>query len=576
MIFPRNLLKVKIILLVLISTFSFFVANFRLLAQKKSVATSNASPSPKKKVKTFRVDFREKDIHDFLKAMSKIIGKNIIADESVKGKITVISPQRIPATRAFAYLTSVLAVKGYGVVVEDKLLRIISLKDAVAKGRLIHVGRKPLEKEWVRKNIVVTAILEVKHADPSRLAGILKRVTNKNTEIVDFKETNSLILTGGALEVDRLLRIIVRLDKPISEPDVETIPGGNIYIVRLKNMESDKIEATLKKITLPPSLLPQGKQRRENKAAVRSKKIEVVSHPESNSIIYVGNKQEWRVIKDLIKKIDVNRDQILLEVLIAEVRENNVNQFGLDLRYSKADGAFSTQFNSGIASKAASALGQGATVQNIFNSLAGFSLGFFDGSILGILNANKANDNFLVLSAPQILTLNNQEAEIDVGQDVPVQTSQRTLSASSQDTINQFDYRPTGVKLKVTPRINSNQEITLKLNQEIKEVSGSTAGAIALPQFTKREIKTTIKVDNEQTIVIGGLISTNRSKEVVKVPLLGDIPLLGYLFKRSTTQIRRTNLLVFITPHILTDRAIADKFTKELKESQTKQFKGIK
>ena len=572
----------SIISLIFVFTFSFFViGSFQLFAQKKSAVTSKTPPHKKKKIKTFRVDFREKNIHDFLKAMSKIIGKNIIADESVRGKITVISPQRIPATRAFAYLTSVLAVKGYGVVVEDKLLRIISLKDAVAKGRLIHVGKKPLKKEWVRENIVITAIVAIEHADPSRLGGILKRVTNKNTEIVDFKETNNLILTGGALEVDRLLRIIIKLDKPIADPKFEEIPGGNIYIVRLKNMESDKVEATLKKITLPSSMIGQGKRGEKNKSGQkkRGKKIEVVSHPESNSIIYVGNKKEWRVIKDLIKKIDVTRDQILLEVLIAEVRENDSNQFGLDLRYNRPNGGFSTQFNSGIAAGAAggaAAAGEVPSLQNIFNSLAGFSLGFFSGSILGILNANKANDNFLVLSAPQILTLNNQEAEIDVGQDVPVQTSQSNLTTGSGGIVNQFDYRPTGVKLKVTPQINSDQEITLKLDQEIKEVSGSTAGAIALPQFTKRKIKTTIKVHNEQTIVIGGLIATNRSKQIVKVPILGDIPLLGYLFKRSTTQTMRTNLLVFITPHILTDRVLADKFTKELQENQAKQFKKTK
>ena len=568
----------SIISLVFVFTFSFFViGSFQLFAQKKGVVTSKTPPQKKKKIKTFRVDFREKNIHDFLKAMSKIIGKNIIADESVRGKITVISPQRIPATRAFSYLTSVLAVKGYGVVVEDKLLRVISLKDAVAKGRLIHVGKKPLKKEWVRKNVVITAIVAIEHADPSRLGGILKRVTNKNTEIVDFKETNNLILTGGALEVDRLLRIIVKLDKPIPEPKFEKIPGGNIYIVRLKNMESDKVEATLKKITLPSSMIDQGKRGKEKKSGQKvGKKIEVVSHPQSNSIIYVGNKKEWRVIKDLIKKIDVTRDQILLEVLIAEVRENDINQFGLDLRYNRPNGGLSTQFNSGIAAGGASTAGEAPSLQNIFNSLAGFSLGFFSGSILGILNANKANDNFLVLSAPQILTLNNEEAEIDVGQDVPVQTSQSNLTTGSGGIVNQFDYRPTGVKLKVTPQINSDQEITLKLDQEIKEVSGSTAGAIALPQFTKRKIKTTIKVHNEQTIVIGGLIATNRSKQIVKVPLLGDIPLLGYLFKRSTTQTMRTNLLVFITPHILTDRVLADKFTKELQENQAKQFKKTK
>ena len=520
--------------------------------------------------------------------MSKIIGKNIIADESVRGKITVISPQRIPAKRAFAYLTSVLAVKGYGVVVEDKLLRIISLKDAVAKGRMIHVGKKPLEKEWVRKNIVVTAIVEIEHADPARLAGILRKVTNKNTTIVDFKETNSLILTGGALEVDRLLRIIVKLDIEMEEtPDTEPVYGGNIYIVRLKNMEANKMESTLRKVKLPESMFELGNTPKKSKKKTpqrtpKKRAIEVISHAESNSIIYVGNKKEWKVIEDLISKIDVNRDQILLEVLIAEVSETKNNQFGIDLRViSEEFGSY--QSNQGVlAGAAAAARAAGGDVSGaiggIFNSLNGLALGAITGgpnSVIALLNANIGNNNFVILSAPQILTLNNQEAEIDVGQDVPVKTASRIGGTGGTDqsvVTDQFDYRPTGVKLKVTPQINSNQEITLKLEQEIKEVSNREAG-LTLPEFTKRKIKTTIKVENEQTIVIGGLISTNQGKSMRKVPILGDIPILGYLFKRTTNETNRTNLLVFITPHILTDRAIADKFTKELRQQQIEKFK---
>ncbi len=550
---------------------SFFIlslfllsGHFGLLAQKKKI-------KKKQKIKTFRVDFREKNIHDFLKAMSKIIGKNIIADESVKGKVTVISPERIPASKAFAYLTSVLAVRGYGVVLEDKLLRIISLKDAVAKGRLIHIGKQPLSKDWVQKNIVVTAIVKIVYSDPSRLASILKRITNKNTDIVDFRETDTLILTGGALEVDRLLRIIITLDKDVPEPEATPIAGGHIYIIRLKNMESSKVEATLKKIRFPQEMLDSGAKKKGSSQAQRVSKIDVVSHPESNSIIYVGDKKKWKVIKDLIAKIDVNRDQILLEVLIAEVRETKLNQFGIDLRFlSKDYGAFQSNLGTVASSVTTGNIG------DAFNSLGGLALGIITGgsdAITAVLNANVSSGNFLILSAPQILTLNNEEAKIEVGADVPVQTAKRTVNEGI--SIDQFDYRPTGVKLTITPQINSQQDITLKLHQEIKEISNRNAG-VTLPEFTRREIKTTVKVHNEQTIVIGGLISTNKAKTIRKVPFLGDIPLLGYLFRRSTSEIIRTNLLVFITPHILTDRIIADKFTEKLRKSQTKKFKSIK
>ena len=569
-----NILKRLNTFLVFIFLFCVFFSPESNFIDAQNKRKAPASKKKKKRVRTFRVDFREKDIHDFLKAMSRIIGKNIIADDQVKGKITVISPKPIPRERAFAYFTSVLAVKGYGVVVEDKLLRVITLEEAVAKGRLIHIGKKPLKKVWVKENIVITAIVGIDHADPIRLSGILKKITNKGTAIVEYKETESIILTGGALEVDRLLRIINQVDKPYEDKEEETIEAGDINIIRLKNLEAGKAEQVLRKISLPEP------PKKPGDAPVK-KRIDIVAHKESNSLIYVGEKADWKNVKKIINSIDIPRNQILLEMLIAEVSQGDANIFGVDWRYQSSDQGI-YQFNSG-AVKGAIASGnidtegrsQNDVFAQAFNTIDGFSLGFLQGgtqTILGLLNSNISRENFLVLSAPQILTLDNQEAEINVGEDVPVQTAQKSSGGGdSASIINQYDYRPTGVKLKVTPQVNSQNEITLKLYQEIKEAVDS--GAVLQPRFTKRELKTTIKVKNKQTIVIGGLISTKRTKSERKIPLLGDIPLLGYLFKRTSTVSNRTNLLVFITPHILTSRAIADAITEELRQNQIKSFK---
>ena len=554
------------------------VGKKEVTSKNKRAKKAKRRTKRRKRARTFRVDFREKDIHDFLKAMSRIIGKNIVADDQVKGKITVISPKPIPKEKAFAYFTSVLAVKGYGVVVEDKLLRVITLEDAVAKGRLIHIGKKPLNIDWVKRNIVITAIVGIDHADPVRLAAILKRITNKGTAIVEYKETETLILTGGALEVDRLLKIINQVDKPYEEEEEETIEAGDVRVVRLKHLEAEKAEQVLRKISLPQD----SKASKDKK--IPGKKIEIVAHKESNSLIFVGNKADWKNVKSIINSLDVERDQILLEMLIAEVTQGGTNIFGIDWRYqSPNSGIF--QFNSGAvqeaitsstrAGESVAGRSQSELFTQAFNTISGFSLGFLQGgsqTILGLLNSNISKQNFLVLSAPQILTLNNQEAEINVGQDVPVQTGQRSSGGGDNAvTVNQFDYRPTGVKLKVTPQVNSDNEITLKLFQEIKEAVDS--GSVLQPRFTKRDLKTTIKVKNKQTIVIGGLISSTLTKTERKIPLLGDIPLLGYLFKRTSTISNRTNLLVFITPHILTSRPIADAITEELRRDQIKKFK---
>ncbi len=541
-----------------------------------------------KKEKTFRVDFREKDIHDFLKAMSAIIGKNIIADEKVRGKITVISPERIPVAQALSYLTSVLAVKGLGVVISDKLLRVITLKDAVAKGSIIHIGKKNLPKDVLRADGPVTAILHLDYIDPIRLSGVLKRVTNTQTEIVDYKEIGHLILTGGALEVDRLIKIIIEVDKPleIEEEEEEALPHGQIHIIRLNNMEADKVAATLNQIRLSDTIFSsksgQVKKSTNTKSTRKQgEKIHVIPHVESNSLIYVGTQEEWKVVKSLIRSIDITREQVLLEVFIAEVQEGDLNDFGIDWRFQ--NGGIG-QFGSGtagaaVASSLAANPGQGVAtaLSNGLNTILGLSLGVIidqQAKVLALFNANINKENFVILSAPKILTLNNQEAEINVGEDYPVRLGSRT-SGATDATIETFDYRPIGVNIKFTPQINSAKEVTIKLYQEVKSVV-NTDDVTVNPRFTKRDIRTTIKVKNKQTIVLGGLISTRRTETSREIPILADIPLLGFLFRRRTTNLVRSNLLVFITPHILTNSRIADQVTEQLRQEQLKVLRGTK
>ena len=299
----------------------------------------------------------------------------------------------------------------------------------------------------------------------------------------------------------------------------------------------------------------------------KGEKIKAVAHKDSNSVIVTATKEEWQEIQRIIKILDLPRKQILLEVLIVELTSTDLNDFGIDWRIRREANA---QFNSSLASQGGIIDSKGRPTQ--VNTLSGFSLGFLrPGSpqIIGILNANQTNENFNVLSAPQILTMDNQEAEINVGQDVPVRTQSRNagLGGSNAVTVDNFEYRPTGIKLKFTPHINKNDKINLELYQEVKNIAGiSTQGGN--PTFNKRDVKTTITVDNMQTIVIGGLISTDRQRKVTKIPLFGDLPILGSFFRRSTTQMVKTNLMVFLTPHIFDSRAKADRITAEKRMDQ--------
>ncbi|MFO1470717.1 MAG: type II secretion system protein GspD [Turneriella sp.] len=552
------------------------------------------SKAEKKKAKReaeasmFRPDFRDQEIQDILKIFSKIIGKNIIADEKVKGKITVISPYKIPKSLAYPYLYSMLAIKGFGIVEENEnLIRVVAIKDALAGSPMIFLGREEIKDTEVKSDIPVTQILPVYGSKPSRLSAILKRLTSANTDLVDYDDINMLIISGSTFEVNRLIRIANLIDYkgPQTGCDEKTDPDGcryrvdgSVHVYRLENMQAENVEATLKKIQLPVEPLPtpaaapgsSAPAPAVTQANVQKKPIDVVGHKETNNIIFVGSNDEFELVKSLIQRIDLPRQQVFLEVLIVEIGLENTNEFGIDWLVGKQGGA---QFNSTKIAQASGYIGTDGTINTAKpSSLPGFTLTFVNDSItsiLGILNAHIGRSNFVVVSAPQVLTLDNQEAEINVGEDRPVQVN--SLQAGLTGSLSKsFEYRPVGIKLKFTPQVNKKRMVTLNLFQEVKGIT-STDSNSGNPIISKKDIKTFVRVADGQTIVIGGLVSNDRRTEMKKVPILGDLPLLGYLFKRIGTTTKRTNLMVFITPHILTNRAIADKVTEDLRQDQIRE-----
>ncbi|AFM14754.1 secretin N-terminal domain-containing protein [Turneriella parva] len=565
---------------------------------EKAKAEAKAAKDEKKSAKkdkdkeggSFRPDFRDQEIQDILKIFSKIIGKNIIADEKVKGKITVISPYKIPRSLAYPYLYSMLAIKGFGIVEENEnLIRVVAIKDALAGSPLIYLGREEVKDTAIKSDLPVTQILPVYGGKPSRLSAILKRLTSANTDLVDYDDINMLIITGSLFEVNRLIRIANLIDYQGPPPECDEVKDpdcgkvrveGSVHVYRLENMQAENVEATLKKVQLPvepvapPTAAPgSAPAPAVTQANTQKKPIDVIAHKETNSIIFVGTNDEFELVKSLIKRIDLQRQQVLLEVLIVEVGLDNTNEFGIDWLAGKQGGA---QFNSTqIATRSGYITTTGQIDTSRPTTLPGLTLTFVNDSItniLGILNAHIGRSNFLVVSAPQVLTLDNQEAEINVGEDRPVQVNAISTAVGAISQSRSFEYRPVGVKLKFTPQVNKNRMVMLNLFQEVKSIT-STDSNSGNPIIGKKDIKTFVRVQDGQTIVIGGLVSNDRRTDMKKVPILGDLPLLGYLFRRQGTTNKRTNLMVFITPHIVTNRAIADKVTEDQRQNQIKEYK---
>ena len=517
----------------------------------------------------FTADWRNAELKDFLKGMSAIVKKNILVDDSVKGrKITIISQKKVNVKDAYSFMKSVLESQGFGLVEENDIIKVVRTKDALAKSGIVRIGREPISDEELKSNKIITQVVPIYQANAGELEPLLKRVTSPDTDIIVYRLTNTLVLSGSSSDISKLLKLIERLDQRNDGPGA-IASAGDIHIYTLEYNEAEKLAAVLTKLDNP---VVEMKVVDPAKPATTTKgeKIKAVAHKDSNSVIVTATKEEWNEIQRIVKILDLPRKQILLEVLIVELTSNDLNDFGIDWRFRQT--AFG-QFNSGLGAQSGILSKDGKLNPNA-NTLTGFSLGFLKpGSpqIIGILNANATNENFNVLSAPQILTVDNQEAEINVGQDVPVRTQSRNAGGGGSQavTVDNFEYRPTGIKLKFTPHINKNDKITLELYQEVKNIAGLPEQG-GNPIFNKRDIKTTITVDNTQTIVIGGLISNDKQKRLTKIPVLGDIPILGNFFRRVTSKINRTNLMVFLTPHILDNRAKADRMTIEKRMEQEK------
>jgi general secretion pathway protein D len=397
-----------------------------------------------------------------------------------------------------------------------------------------------------------------------------------------------LIISGSQFEVNRLIRIANLIDYkgPPPECDEQKDPDcgklrvdGSVHVYRLENMLAENVETTLKKVQLPVEPLPAAPAAASggtpaptvSQANIQRKPIDVVAHKETNSIIFVGSNDEFELVKSLIKRIDLQRQQVFLEVLIVEVGIDRSNFFGIDWIAGKGAPA---QFNTGLAAPFINTT-TGQIDPNRVNTNQGFSMTLLNDSIasvIGILNAKIGKTNFVVVSAPQIMTLDNQEAEINVGEDRPVRVNSITTAVGTLNQSQSFEYRPTGVKLKFTPQVNKNRMVTLNIFQEIKGLD-STDAASGNPIISKKDIKTYVRVQDGQTIVIGGLVSSNNKRILNKVPILGELPLIGFIFRRADVSQKRTNLMVFITPHILTNRAIADKVTNDLLKDQQNETK---
>jgi general secretion pathway protein D len=302
-------------------------------------------------------------------------------------------------------------------------------------------------------------------------------------------------------------------------------------------------------------------------------KVQINADKATNSLIIMADKEDYEIVEGVIRKLDIPRSMVYIESLIMEVNATKSLDLGVQWQlFDRTDvnntntlygGAFSSR---GGVLNPATAIGTGLTLGVLTQpfTFGGITLS----NVSAIINAVKTDDNFHILSTPQILTTDNEEARITVGENRPFQT--RATTDVSGGTYESFEYRDVGKILKITPHVSEGRNVRLKLSLEVTSLDRlqTVATTATRPVTNKRTIDTTVLVQDNHTVVIGGLIDDNRNDNTTSIPGLGDIPVFGWLFKTQANSNQKTNLYVFLTPKVVKSPDEANRILSEKRQTQ--------
>ena len=455
-----------------------------------------------------------------------------------------------PMVAKYGHLAGVAAANA--LIISDHLAnikRISKIIDELDSPSKYELEVVQLQEAWVGD--MVKLLEELAPAELGKSGG--KGAANKFSVVAD-QRSNRLILRGDEPFREKMRELIGKLDQPSST-------GGKTKVVRLKHADAEGLAELLK--GLMGTISSEGAKGKNQKSEAT-----VYADESINALVIRAEPSVIQELDGVIEQLDIRRAQVLIEAAIVEISDANDNALGIQWAMFDKGGSVPGVFTnfSEIGISAANVLGAlvasdgdddgidatalGAPSQGITAGVGATSGNVSWGALIQALEGDASAN---VLSTPKLITMDNQESSIIVGENIPVITGQSTSSgAGTADPFTTIERQDVGVKLIVTPSISEGNLVRLEIEQEISGVKDSTAGADITT--TKRQIKTNVLADNGETIILGGLISDNVTMSESKVPLLGDIPWLGRLFTSTSASVNKQNLIVFLRPTILRDR----------------------
>ncbi|ENQ8699956.1 TPA: type II secretion system secretin GspD [Vibrio harveyi] len=526
--------------------------------------------------------------------------KVIKAKDSKTSAIPVLGDD---SAQGDSVITRVVAVRNVSVRELSPLLR--QLIDNAGAGNVVHydpaniiliTGRAAVVNRLAEiikrvdqagdKEIEVVELRNASASEMVRIVDALNKTTNQKStpeflepKIVADERTNSILISGDPKVRARLKRLIRQLD-------VEMATKGNNRVVYLKYAKAEDLVDVLKGVSDNLQAEKQAGQKGGSSSAKRGEVV-IAAHEATNSLVLTAPPDIMMALQDVISQLDIRRAQVLIEALIVDMSEGDGINLGVQwgsletgavIQYgntgapigqvmvgleeakdvTKTESYWNSDSNK-FETREYTEEGDYSTLASALGGVNGAAMSIMMGDWTALITAVSSDSNSNILSSPSITVMDNGEASFIVGEEVPVITGS-TAGSNNDNPFQTVERKEVGIKLKVVPQINEGDSVQLNIEQEVSNVL-SPNGAIDV-RFGKRQLNTSVIIQDGQMLVLGGLVDEQAQESESKVPLLGDIPVLGHLFKSTSTQTVKRNLMVFIKPTIIRDGMTADGITQ--------------
>ena len=570
---------------------------------------------------TVQINFRDADIRSVIESVAEITGKSFVLDARVKGKVTIISPGPIDSSLLYQAIISAIQVNGYQAIEDGAVTRILPINSSyqfaggdgdnaliteiikinhVQAATLVPVIKPFLSNgarmfAFAQSNYLVIADIQSnvtsakriigKMDDPDQnsvevinlnyisageavhIAGQLKQLQKQELSLVEDGLNNRVIVSGPSMARTSFKNMLKRLDLPSTKK-------GNVEVIYLDYSRAAEIKPIIDGLLGSDVFLRLAGESGGDAKGKTAYKVEIDEL--NNALVVAAPSSLIREIQNVVTKLDRARPQVLIEAVIAELSEQQARNLSSQLVVTGTDrGGYLSNFDGVLASLLGTALGSGDSSNVSTTQIASAlpktvigAVGDFDSESdrgIGLLvQALESDGRTKILSTPSVVTMDNEEASLTVGEEVPFPTGSyaNTNNSNSVNPFTTVNREEVGVMLKVKPQISKGDAVRLEIEQESSAVKTGTADSQLGATTTKSTMQTNVMIQDGEIFILGGLIEGTSGNSASKVPLLGDIPFLGNLFKSSTKDDRKKVLMMFIRPTIIRSAEDAKSLSK--------------